>query len=73
MNLTQRPTRQLSKIGLLREVDREPPPGLACEFAYLETEQVSGKKMQSGVVVAGIRHNLENELGQHIHKTLLAS
>ena len=66
-------TKQLSKIGLLQERDGEPPPGLSCEFACLETKQTSGKTMQYGVVVTGIRHNIENELGQHIHQTLLAS
>jgi hypothetical protein len=66
-------TRQLSKIGILYEDDGEPPPGLMCEFAFLETKQTSGKTMQYGVVVTGIRHDIETELGQHIHQTLLAS
>ena len=66
-------TKQLSKIGLLKEKDGEPAPGLSCEFAYMETKQISGKTMQYGVVVTGIRHNIENELGASIHKILLAS
>jgi len=66
-------TKQLSKIGLLNEAAGAPPPGLACEFAYLETKQISGRTMQYGVVVTGIRHDIENELGKHIHQTLLAS
>ncbi len=67
-------TRQLSKIGILTDMDNEPPPGLACQFAYPETQQKnSGKKMQYGLVVTGIRHNIETDLAQHIHQTLLAS
>lgn len=65
---------QLSKIGILYESDGEPPPGLDCEFVYLETAQgVSGKKMKYGVVVTGIRHSIETKLAQNIHQILLKS
>jgi hypothetical protein len=65
-------TKQLNKIGLLGERDKEFPPGLACEFAYLET-RTGGKTMQYGVVATGLKNNPETELAQHIHQTLLSS
>ena len=62
--------KQLSKIGLLQETDGEMPPGLSCEFAHLETEN-GGKKLQYGIVLTGIRHNIEPDLGPKIHNVLL--
>jgi len=64
-------TKQLSKVGVLLEGDREMPPGLDCEFAFLETANSSGKKLQYGIVVTGIRQNIEHDLGTKIHNTLL--
>jgi len=63
-------TKQLSKIGLL--LQGEMGVGLSCEFAHLETENSSGKKLQYGVVVTGIRNNIEHDLATRIHSTLLA-
>lgn len=64
-------TRQINKIGILQVSNGEEPPGITCEFVYMETKDAgTGKELKYAVVGTGIKEH-GPDLGEAIHKALM--